>query len=87
MGYKKIDKIIQSFKQIDKIVSPVFLYYTSICGFILAWITVSVMLLTIAGEIPQIYVIILRVFYFLLSFLCSLKITLIIAQLVKKYNS
>ncbi len=75
---------IITFKKIDKIVSRVYLYYASTCGFIFGWIVLGVLFFSISGTIPNGFVILLRVFYFLISFLLGLKLTLFIMRLFKK---
>lgn len=64
------------FKKLDKVVSQVFLYFSSTCGFILGWIGLGIILLSASGSIPEPFTILLRVFYFLLSFMIGLKLTL-----------
>ncbi len=73
-----------TFKKIDKIVSNVYLYYAATCGFIFGWIVLGILFFTLSGTIPVVFVIMLRVFYFLISFLLGLKLTLFVIKLFKK---
>ena len=75
---------ITVFKKIDKIVSKVFLYYAAIWGFIFGWIVLAAMFFSLSGTIPFEFVFMLRVFYFLISFLFGLKLTLFLMGLFKK---
>lgn len=86
MNLKKTltDSLI-TFRKIDKIISNVFLYYASICGFIFGWTVLGLLSFSLIGSVPPILVLILRIFYFLLSFLVGLKLTIIIAEFLKKY--
>lgn len=86
---KKLDKALSeskiTFEKIDKIVSSAFLYYAAIGGFIFGWFSLALFLLIIGGGIPTVFVVLLRVFYFLLSFLFGLKVTILLIKLFKKY--
>lgn len=73
-----------AFKKIDKIVSKVFLYYSSTCGFIFGWVCLGIIFLSISGSIPVAFVILLRVFYFLISFLLGLKLTVFVMGFFRK---
>ncbi len=85
---EKLDKAISeskaTFKRIDKIVSKSFLYYAAICGFIFGWVALALIFHAVSGEIPPLFVILLRVFYFLLSFIFGIKVTLLLIYLFKK---
>ncbi len=72
------------FKKIDKIVSSVFLYYTSICGFVFGWVIIALLFFSYSGTIPFYFVLILKVFYFLMSFLFGLKLTIFFMNVFKK---
>lgn len=74
-----------AFKKIDKIVSNVFLYYSSTCGFIFGWVCLGIIFFSISGTIPGYFIILLRVFYFLISFLVGLKLTMFVINLFRKY--
>lgn len=76
-----------TFKKIDKIMSNVFLYYSSTCGFIFGWICLGILFFTLSGTIPMCFVLLLRIFYFLISFLLGLKLTLVVMRLFKKRTS
>lgn len=86
---KKLDKTLSeskiTFKKIDKIISSAFLYYAAICGFIFGWFSIAFFLFIIGGEIPSGFVLLLRVFYFLLSFIFGIKVTILLISLFKKY--
>lgn len=86
---RKLNKVLGdsniAFKKIDKIISSGFLYYAAICGFIFGWFGLAIILHTISGEIPTLFVLLLRVFYFLLSFIFGLKVTVLLITLFKKY--
>ncbi len=73
-----------AFKKIDKIVSRVYLFYAATLGFIFGWIVLGILFFTLSGTVPVTFVILLRVFYFLISFLLGLKLTLFIMRLFKK---
>lgn len=75
---------IDVFKKIENVISGVFLYYAATCGFIFGWVALSIMFFTLSGSIPQAFVIALRVFYFLLSFLVGLKLTIYFMNIIKK---
>lgn len=85
----KLDKVLSesniAFKKIDKIVSRTFLYYAAIGGFIFGWFGLALIMYTVSGKIPLLFVLLLRVFYFLLSFIVGLKITILLINLFKKY--
>lgn len=87
----KLDKVLSesnvAFKKIDKIMSKSFLYYASICGFIFGWFSLALFLFMIGGEIPTVFILLLRIFYFLLSFLFGLKITILLITLFKKFKT
>ncbi len=76
-----------TFKKIDKVVSNVYLYYAATLGFIFGWIVLGVLFFTLSGTIPKVFVLLLRVFYFLISFLLGLKLTLFFMRLFKKYTT
>lgn len=82
---KKLDKALDegkiTFKKIDKIMSGAFLYYSAICGFIFGWFSLAVILYTISGEIPAAFLLLLRLFYFLLSFIVGIKIIIFLLNL------
>lgn len=87
----KIGKVLSEsrvvFSKIDDIVSKVFLYYAAIGGFVFGWFSLAVILFTLAGEIPLIFVLILRVFYFLATFLLGLKVSIfVVGKFRKKEN-
>lgn len=84
---KALSESIISFKKIDKIISNVYLYYASTCGFIFGWVVLGILFFSISGSVPPIMVILLRTFYFLLSFLFGLKLTILFIELFKKYTS
>ncbi len=73
-----------TFKKIDKVVSNVYLYYAATCGFIFGWIVLGILFFTLSGTIPVVFVIMLRVFYFLISFLLGLKLTLFVMEKFRK---
>lgn len=73
-----------TFKKIDKILSRTFLYYAATCGFIFGWISLALIIHAISGEIPPIFVLLLRVFYFLLSFIFGIKVTIFIIHLFRR---
>ena len=73
-----------TFKKIDKVVSNVYLYYAATLGFIFGWIVLGVLFFSLSGTIPKEFVLLLRVFYFLISFLLGLKLTLFVMKLFKK---
>ena len=73
-----------TFKKIDKVVSNVYLYYAATCGFIFGWIVLGILFFTLSGTIPVVFVIMLRVFYFLISFLLGLKLTLFVMGKFRK---
>lgn len=73
-----------TFEKIDKIISSTFLYYAVICGFIFGWFSLAVIIFLISGELPLAFVLFLRVFYFFLSFLFGLKLTLFLIHLFRK---
>ncbi len=75
-----------TFKKIDKVVSNIYLYYAATCGFIFGWIVLGVLFFSISGTVPTIFVLLLRVFYFLISFLLGLKITLFVMGKVRKHT-
>lgn len=79
-----LDESVIAFKKIDKIISQVFLYYAATCGFIFGWVVLGILFFTINNSIPLIYVVLLRVFYFLLSFLIGLKLTIFSIYVIKK---
>lgn len=79
-----LDESVVTFKKIDKIVSKIFLYYSSTCGFIFGWVCLGILFFSISGEIPGSFVILLRVFYFLVSFLFGLKLTLVVIGVFRK---
>ena len=87
---QKLDKALSeskiTFEKIDKIVSSSFLYYSAICGFIFGWISLALFFHIIGGEIPAAFVVLLRVFYFLLSFIVGLKVTIYLISLFRKYS-
>ncbi len=88
MNFKKtLTESAISFKKIDKIVSNVYLYYASTCGFIFGWIVLGLLAFSISGSVPPILVILLRTFYFLLSFLVGLKLTILGIELFRRYTS
>ena len=84
----KLDKLLgeckTSFKKIDKFVSRFFLHYAAIGGFIFGWFGLAVILHTISGEVPIVFVYFLRIFYFLLSFIVGIKITRFFVDLIRK---
>lgn len=80
------DESFIAFKKIDKTVSRVYLYYAATLGFIFGWIVLGVLFFTLSGTIPPVFVLLLRVFYFFISFLLGLKLTLLIMRLFKKKN-
>lgn len=84
----KLDKTLSesktTFKRIDRIVSSSFLYYSAICGFIFGWIALALIVHAISGEIPPLFIIMLRVFYFLLSFIFGIKVTIFLIHLFRK---
>lgn len=84
----KIDKALSeskiTFEKIDKIISSTFLYYAAICGFIFGWFSLAVIIFLISGEIPLVFVLFLRIFYFLLSFLFGLKLTIFLIHLFRR---
>lgn len=73
-----------AFKKIDKIMSKVFLYYSSTCGFIFGWVCLGIIFFSISGTIPKTFILLLRVFYFLISFLLGLKLTVFIMNFFRK---
>ena len=75
-----INESVITFKKIDKIVSKIFLYYTSICGFVFGWVCIGIILLSMNGSIPTLFTLLLRIFYFLISFLLGLKLTIFIMR-------
>lgn len=79
-----LDESMITFKKIDKIVSRIFLYYSSTLGFIFGWIVLGILFFTLSGSIPVVFVILLRVFYFLISFLLGLKLTLFVMGFFRK---
>ena len=83
--HNSIEKIIDSFAGLDKIISKTFIYYSVILGFIFGWISIAVILLSAGIEMPLIFILFLRVFYFLLSFIIGLKIVLCLLAMFNKY--
>lgn len=79
-----LNESIIVFRKIDKIMSNVYLYYASTLGFIFGWIVLGVLFFSISGSVPPVFIILLRVFYFLISFLLGLKLTLFVMGLFKK---
>lgn len=71
------------FKKIDKTVSRIFLYYAATLGFIFGWVCLGILFFSLSGTIPQVFVLLLRVFYFLVSFLFGLKLTVFFSGLFK----
>ncbi len=84
---KTLSESIITFRKIDKIISKVFLYYASTFGFIFGWVLLGILFFSISGEIPKGFVLLLRIFYFLISFLLGLKLTILITESIKKYIS
>ena len=86
---KKLDKALYeskvTFEKIDKLISRAFLYYAAIGGFIFGWFGLALILYAMTGEIPQMFVLLLRVFYFLISFIVGIKVTIYLIGLFKKY--
>lgn len=81
---KKIDDTLPVFKKIFKSTSKAFLYYAATCGFLFGWISMAIFLSTLYGEIPFLFVLLLRIFYFLISFLIGLKILIKIIEKVRR---
>ena len=85
---EKLDKVLYesnvSFKKVDKVMSGAFLYYASTLGFIFGWFGLALVVYTVNGEIPNVFILLLRVFYFLLSFIVGLKITIFLINLFRK---
>lgn len=81
---KVIFEIIPGLKNIDKFVSELYLYYAATCGFLLGWVCLGVFLVSILDTLPTLFVLLLRVFYFLLSFLFGLKIVIVLMSLFSK---
>lgn len=79
-----LDESLITFKKIDKIVSNVYLYYAATCGFIFGWIVLGVLFFSFSGTVPPVFIILLRVFYFFISFLLGLKLTLFIMGKFRK---
>lgn len=79
-----LNESVTAFKKIDKIVSKVFLYYSATCGFIFGWVCLGIIFFSINGTIPGAFIILLRVFYFLISFLLGLKLTMFVIGLFRK---
>lgn len=79
-----LDESVAVFKKIDKVVSSAYLYYAATCGFIFGWVVLGLLFFSISGEIPQIFVLMLRIFYFLISFLLGLKLTLVVMHCFRK---
>ena len=88
---RKVDKALSeskiTFKKIDRIICSSFLYYSAICGFIFGWFSLALFLFMIGGEIPVTFVLLLRVFYFLLAFIFGLKVTIFLVDFIKKILS
>ena len=85
MGLK--NAILESkivFEKIDKITSKAFLYYSATFGFIFGWVCLGILFFSMSGTIPTAFIILLRIFYFLLSFLLGLKMTLFFIKMVNK---
>ncbi len=84
----KLDKILReskvSFEKWDKVFSSIFLYYAAICGFIFGWFSLALFLFMTGGEIPVVFVLLLRLFYFLLVFVFGIKITIILTGVIRK---
>ena len=72
------------FERFDKVISKTFLYYSATFGFIFGWICLGIIFLSISETIPTAFIILLRIFYFLLSFLLGLKMTLFFLKAVNK---
>ncbi len=83
---KTLSESMIAFRKIDKIVSKAFLYYSSTCGFIFGWIVMGILFLSIGDAIPSLFVVLLRIFYFLISFLLGLKLMIFIINLFQKKN-
>lgn len=81
-----LNESVVAFKKIDKIVSKTLLYYCSIFGFILGWVSLGIIFLSISDTIPLFFVLLLRVFYFLISFLFGLKITVLIINRINYFR-
>lgn len=79
-----LDESTIAFRKIDKTVSKIFLYYSSTCGFIFGWVCLGIIFFSISGTIPKFFILMLRVFYFLVSFLLGLKLTMLIMSFFKK---
>lgn len=81
---KTIEKIGITFSKIDKAISPIFLYYSAILGFIMGWISLAVILLSSGIGLNDGFVLLLRIFYFMLAFVFSLKPTIFLVKLIRK---
>jgi len=78
------NQCMTAFKKIDKVVSSVFLYYASICGFIFSSVILGLLSFSISGTVPVEFVFMLRFFFFLISFLVGLKLTILFMNLFRK---
>ena len=84
---KVLSESMITFRKIDNIISKVFLYYAATLGFIFGWVCLGILFFLISGTLPLVFVLLLRVFYFLISFLVGLKLTILVIRLFKKYTS
>lgn len=84
---KTLSESLITFKKIDEVVSNAYLFYASTCGFIFGWVVIALLLFSANGSIPSVFVILLRVFYFLISFLIGLKLTIWGIECFKKRMS
>ena len=84
---KALSESMITFKKIDESVSKLFLYYAAAGGFILGWVSLGIILFLISGALPEQFILLLRVFYFLLSFLLGIKFTIFVIESFKKYTS
>ena len=76
---------VNPLKHIDPvgtIVIPTILFYLG--GFIFGWVILALLFFSYSGTIPFGFVILLKVFYFLISFLLGLKLTIFFMNLFKK---
>jgi len=81
---KRLFGSLSIFKKIDQYVSKVYLYYTATCGFIFGWVVLGLLFFSVMGTIPSLFVLSLRIFYFLISFLLGLKLVIFVIGLFKK---
>ena len=81
-----LGKSLITFKRIDKVVSEFFIYFASGCGFVFGWTSLGIIFFSASGGIPAEFVFVLRLFYFIISFLVGLKLTIFFINKIQKKN-